>query len=294
MCRDISTKQREAELHATAPFAPRIMGIINLSRNSFYNPQTNLSDALFKAEKMAQDGATIIDVGAIATNPTINLETQTPAEQQELDLLIPFIEKLSRSIDISISVDTYRANVMRASINAGANMINDQHALTEENALETAVKLNVPVCLMHHFKRGSGVGDRGSVKIKRDPKKLLSGIVDDLRQYVTRCVSAGMHRENIILDPGFGGGHFGKTPAENFYILENLKSIVDLGFPVLVGVSRKSMFGGNVEDRLPQSLEAALFAAKQGAAIIRVHDVKETVAAFQHPDQDENNDHQRT
>ena len=251
---------------------PLIMGILNLSPLSFYNAIPNYDDALKKAERMTQEGAAILDVGAVATNPFVNLSTQTPSEQQELDRLIPFIEKLSRTVDIMISVDTYRPKVMQESVNAGARMINDQHALTEENTLETAVKLNVPVCLMHHFCDR----DRGS----DSNEQLLETIVQDLTQYAKRCLSAGMKREHIILDPGFGGGNFGKSAEENFYILDHLESIVDLGFPVLAGLSRKSMFDGKVEDRLPASLDGAVRAAKKGVAILRVHDVRETEEAL--------------
>ena len=105
-------------------------------------------------------------------------------------------------------------------------------------------------------------------------------ILHDLQQYTDRCLSAGLKREHIIIDPGFGGGNFGKSPEENFYLLAHLEEFVALGFPVLVGVSRKSMFGGNPEDRLPASLAAAVIAAQKGASIIRVHDVAETVEAL--------------
>lgn len=254
---------------------PLIMGIINLSRDSFYQSLPNYDDALKKSEQMCRDGADIIDIGAIATNPAINMSTQILTEQQELAVLIPLIEKLSHTLDVMISVDTYRARVMEAAIMAGAKMINDQRALTKKNALEMAVKLNVPVCLMHHFNP-----PRSPSVENCQPQELLQHIMRDLQSYVDRCLLAGMHRDCIILDPGFGGGHFGKSPAENFYILEQLHSIVKLGFPVLIGVSRKSMFGGRVEDRLSASVNAAIDAVKQGAAIIRVHDVKETADAL--------------
>ncbi|OGT33591.1 MAG: dihydropteroate synthase [Gammaproteobacteria bacterium RIFCSPHIGHO2_02_FULL_39_13] len=255
---------------------PTVMGVINLSAHSFYQALPHYSDALKKAEQMVCDGAGIIDVGAIATNPFVNLETDTPSLQQELDLVIPFIELLSKKINITISVDTYRADVMREAIASGAHMINDQHALTEENALKTAVKLAVPVCLMHYF----------HVPRKQDntlPVNGLTQIIHELQNHISRCLSAGIKKENIIIDPGFGGGHFGKTADENFYLLANLKEIIDLGFPVLVGLSRKIMFAEiqtKIEDRLYASIAAAVIAALQGASIIRVHDVKETVDAM--------------
>ncbi|MCX7120996.1 MAG: dihydropteroate synthase [Gammaproteobacteria bacterium] len=254
-----------------------IMGIINLSPDSFFQ-SLNYSNALKKAEQMAIDGASIIDVGAIATNPKINLESQTPTEQAELDLLIPFIEQLSKKIDITISVDTCRAQVMYESVNAGAKMINDQRALTEENALSTAVALNVPVCLMHWM--GVNTDPRPLIP---DHNQLLEKIKFDLQNHAQRCLFAGLKKENIIIDPGFGGGNFGKSPDENFYLLAHLKELTDLEFPILVGLSRKSMFSGiqaKAEDRLSASIAAAVIAAQNGASIIRVHDVRETVDAM--------------
>ena len=252
---------------------PVVMGIINLSPRSFYNAMPNDSDALKKAEEMVRDGAGIIDVGAVATNPAVNIENQLPDESAELDLLIPFIERLSKRIKVVISVDTSRATVMRESALAGATMINDQRALTEENALTTAIHLNLPVCLMHHF---NPVRQPNATP----PAALLAQIKMDLLGYAERCLSAGMKHEHIIIDPGFGGGHFGKSADENFYLLDHLDQLTGLGWPVLVGLSRKSMFGGDPEGRLPASLAAAVTAAKKGASIIRVHDVKATVNAL--------------
>jgi len=273
---------------------PIVMGILNLSAHSFYQAIPNYSDALKKAEEMIADGAKIIDVGGVATNPTINLDSDIPSVQQELDSVIPFIELLSKKMKCKISVDTYRAIVMEESIHAGAHMINDQRALTEENALKTAVKLNVPVCLMHHFnpprlmetQRGwtePRVENCEAIRNKRSHASLLLQIKNELNEYTTRCLQAGLLRDNIILDPGFGGGNFGKTADENFYLLAHLKEFVELGFPMLVGLSRKIMFkeiAPAVEDRLPASLAAAVIAAQNGASIIRVHDVKATVDAM--------------
>lgn len=255
---------------------PSIMGIINLSAHSFYQGSTNYSDALKIAEKMAFDGAEIVDVGAVATNPAINIESDIPSVQQELNSVIPFIEALRKKINVKISVDTSRAIVMEESIKAGAQFINDQRALTDDNTLNTVVQLNVPVCLMHHFNPVRKPSDLTCAE-------LLTKIKNDLQNYVSRCLNAGIKREHIILDPGFGGGHFGKTANENFYLLQHLKTFVDLGFPLLVGLSRKSMFADiapKVEDRLYASIAGAIIAAMQGASIIRVHDVKETVDAI--------------
>ncbi|MDP1574883.1 MAG: dihydropteroate synthase [Coxiellaceae bacterium] len=257
---------------------PSVMGIINLSPRSFRNAFT-FDSALKKSLQMIKDGAAIIDVGAVATNPFVNLNEDIPSEQQELDSLIPFIEKLSQETDAIISVDTYRAQVMKASVSAGAAMINDQHALTEENALEAAIKLNVPVCLMHHFSLSFDAS-----RARKQAVSVFSQIVVDLQAYADRCLIAGMKKENIILDPGFGGGHFNKTADENFTILSRLEVLTALGFPVLVGLSRKSFFGKllnkPIEERLSASIVGAVIALQKGASIIRVHDVAETVDAL--------------
>ncbi|OGT43383.1 MAG: dihydropteroate synthase [Gammaproteobacteria bacterium RIFCSPHIGHO2_12_FULL_40_19] len=256
---------------------PVIMGIINLSPDSFYQASPNFVDALKKAEAMVMQGAAMIDVGAVATNPNINLHFETPSVQQELDAVLPFIEALSKSVDVMISVDTSRAAVMDASIKAGAHMINDQRSLMEENALETAIKLNVPVCLMHHFNPARQPGSSACAE-------LLTQIKHDLQNNIARCMAAGIAHENIIIDPGFGGGNFGKSADENFYVLAHLNTLVDLSLPILVGLSRKSFFGellkADIEERLYASIAGAVIAAEQGAAILRVHDVKATLDAM--------------
>lgn len=250
---------------------PCVMGVINLSPNSFYQALPVHAMALEKAEAMIEAGAAIIDVGAVATNPFVSLN-ETPSIQAEIDTLIPFIETLSQK-NIIISVDTYHSAVMTAAVKAGASMINDQHMLSEENALKTAIALNVPVCLMHHF---------NSPRQPEccTPAELLGRIKNDLHHAITRCLEAGMKHEHIIIDPGFGGGYFGKSADENFYLLAHLQVFKTLGFPILVGLSRKSMLGGDVANRLPQSIAVATIAAMKGASIVRVHDVKETVDAM--------------
>lgn len=259
------------------PDSVLIMGVINLSAQSFYHATPNYDHALRYAEQMVLDGADILDVGAIATNPAVNVNSDIPSVQTEMDIVIPFVELLSKNMDIKISVDTYRAHVMRESITHGAHMINDQRALTEANALETAVKLNVPVCLMHHFNPSRTAGSSSK-------ENLLSTIISDLKKYSDRCLSAGMAKENIILDPGFGGGSFGKNADENFYLLSQLEKITALDFPVLVGLSRKSFLGelcnADIENRLSASVTAAVIAAQKGASIVRVHDVGATKDAF--------------
>lgn len=254
---------------------PSVMGIINLSPDSFYQASPTFSDALKKSIEMVSEGADMIDVGAVATNPKINQHAKISV-QQELDLVIPFVEALSKEIKVMISVDTSRAEVMEAAVKAGAHMINDQCALHGENALAVVARLQVPVCLMHHFNPA------------RQPDSstcaaLLMQIKQDLQKEIERCMTAGIKKENIVIDPGFGGGHFGKSADENFYLLAHLETFVDLSFPVLVGLSRKMMFAEirpAPEDRLFASIAGAVIAAQKGAFIIRTHDVRETVDAM--------------
>lgn len=256
---------------------PCVMGIINLSSDSFFQAIPNISDVLKKAEAMVAAGASFIDFGAVATNPKINMTASLPSEQLECDRLLPVIEAIANRLDVMISVDTSAPIVMRAAVSAGAHLINDQCALRTPKALETAVRLDVPVCLMHHFNPPRNAGSTECVA-------LFLQIKTELMQYVQRCLQAGFSKAQLMIDPGFGNGNFGKNTDENFYVLSQLHQLVNLGYPILVGLSRKTMFGEllniAVEDRLPASLSGAVIAAQQGAAIIRAHDVKETVDAM--------------
>ncbi|MCW8994266.1 MAG: dihydropteroate synthase, partial [Psychromonas sp.] len=184
----------------------------------------------------------------------------------------PVIEKIHENLDCWISVDTSKAIVMQEAVNAGADIINDVRALTEEGALEAAVKADVPVCLMHMQ------GAPRSMQSAPDYQDVVLEVENFLLQRVNACVNAGIKKDNIILDLGFG---FGKQLAHNFQLLAATKQFVDLGFPVLTGVSRKSMFGQllnrDVNHRLAGSLAGALIAVQQGSQIIRVHDVAETI-----------------
>ncbi|MCB1826899.1 MAG: dihydropteroate synthase [Coxiellaceae bacterium] len=252
------------------------MGVINASPNSFYNPIDDVDAALKQAESMVLSGASIIDVGGEATNPNVHIERDGPSIQQEMDRVTPVIEAIKKHYDVLVSVDTSQAAVMRAAVEAGADMINDQRALREENALETAAALSVPVCLMHFFNEPRKPGSSS-------PASLLQQIKQELSDAVLRCEQAGIPREKLIIDPGFGQGNYGKNCLENYYLLEKLDAFHTLGLPILVGWSRKSMIGdvlnAPAEGRLYGSIAAAVIAAMKGAAVIRVHDVKATVDA---------------
>jgi dihydropteroate synthase len=257
--------------------APAIMGVINVSPNSFYQSVNSIDAALRLAESMVFDGATIIDVGGEATNPDVMLARDASSIQQEIDGVAPVIAAITSRFDVLVSVDTSQAKVMEAAVESGAGMINDQRALREAGALEVAARLSVPVCLMHFFHSPREPGST-------DLEALLLQIQQELLAIVQRCEQAGISREHLMIDPGFGQGHYGKNAEENYYLLAHLKRFQSLGLPILVGWSRKSMIGEVLnappEGRLYGSISAAVIAALQGAAVIRAHDVKATVEAI--------------
>ena len=250
------------------------MGIINCSPNSFYQPVLDLNAALRAAENMIQAGANIIDIGGEATNPQVSLEKESPTVEVEMQRIVPVVRAIKQRYKVVVSIDTSQPKVMLAALEAGADMINDQRALTLPGAAELAAHWKVPVVLMHWFHPPRVPGT--STK-----QALLARIQTELKSSIERCLQAGIQREKIWIDPGFGGGNYGKNTEENYYLLSHLEDIVKLGFPVLVGWSRKSMIGealGGVgpAERLYGSLAAAALAMMKGASIIRTHDVKAT------------------
>ena len=252
---------------------PAVMGILNVTPDSFSDGGRfgQLDIARKHAERMAQDGAAIIDVGGESTRPGAD----DVSEAQELDRVLPIIEALSDAVDLPISIDTSKAAVMRHAVAAGAAMINDVLALQEPGALDAAVELGVPVCLMHMQGRPR--------TMQEFPKyaDVTSEVTEFLNSRIETCVEAGVSRDQIIVDPGFG---FGKSHTHNVELLANLRQLRALGLPVLVGLSRKStlgeLTGRDVNDRMAASLSAAVIAVMNGAQIVRSHDVKETVDAI--------------
>ena len=249
------------------------MGILNITVDSFSDGGlwVDADQALRHAMNMAAAGADIIDIGGESTRPgSLAVEVQ-----QELDRVIPLIESIVAECDILVSVDTSKSEVMDTAVRAGACMINDVFALRCEGALEIAATLGVPVCLMH---MQGGPGD-----MQRDPE--YADVVGEVRNFLLAradcCALAGIPKQNIIIDPGFG---FGKTLQHNIDLFKAIPAFVATGYPVLVGISRKTMLGQlsdkAVDQRLAASLSAAVLAAQAGAAIIRVHDVDETVDAL--------------
>ena len=253
---------------------PQVMGIVNMTPDSFsdggnYN---NLDDAMRRVDSMIQSGATFIDVGGESTRPG----AAEVSVEEELDRVIPLVEKIARYFDVWISVDTSKPQVMTESAKAGAHLINDIRALTEPDAIEAAAKTQLPVCIMHM---------QGDPKTMQNAPHYQQDIYQEVDQFFTqhinRCVNAGIAREKIILDPGFG---FGKNLQHNYRLLAKLNNFHHFGLPLLVGMSRKSMIGQvlNVapQERMVGSVSCAVIAAMQGAQIIRVHDVKETFDAL--------------
>lgn len=257
---------------------PAVMGILNTTPDSFSdggsyyrNNHLVLDLVVQKAAQMLADGAQVIDVGGESTRPG----ALPVSEQEELDRVVPVVERLVRELGAIVSVDTSTASVMRESAAAGAGIINDVRALQREGALAAAAASGLPVCIMHMQ------GEPGSMQAHPVYKDVVAEVKDFLLARTKSCLAAGIAAENIILDPGFG---FGKTLEHNLTLLAHLAELRTEGYPLLVGLSRKSMLATllkrDVHERLPGSLALALAAAARGAAIIRVHDVAATVDAL--------------
>ncbi|WP_237387250.1 dihydropteroate synthase [Xenorhabdus sp. Sc-CR9] len=252
---------------------PQVMGILNVTPDSFSDGGTHdtFDMALEHAAKMIEEGATIIDVGGESTRPGAD----EVSEQEELDRVIPVIEALTERFDVWISVDTSKAVVMRESARAGVHIINDIRALQEPGALDAAVQTGLPVCLMHMQ------GQPRTMQTEPHYEDVVSEVKSFLRRQIELCVAAGIAKNNLILDPGFG---FGKNLSHNYQLLAHLQELHHLGLPILAGMSRKSMIGQllhvSPEERVTGSVACAVIAAMKGAQIIRVHDVEETVQAM--------------
>lgn len=253
--------------------APQVMGILNVTPDSFSDGGTHnsLNDAVDHAAKLIAEGATIIDIGGESTRSGAS----DVSIDEELQRVVPVVEAIRQRFDIWISVDTSKAQVITESANVGASIINDIRSLREPGALEAAAKTGLPVCIMHM---------QGNPKTMQQSPHYENVIMDVdrfLQENIQRCVDAGIEKNQIILDPGFG---FGKNLAHNYQLLAHLSELHHFGLPILAGMSRKSMVGQllNVppQERVAGSVACAVIAAMQGAQIIRVHDVKETVDAM--------------
>lgn len=246
-----------------------VMGILNVTPDSFSDGGrfNRLDAALNHALQMQKDGADIIDIGGESTRPGAD----PVSLDEELDRVIPVIERIRANSDVAISIDTIKPEVMRAAVSAGATMVNDVNALEAQGAVEACAELRVPVCLMHK---------KGSPKNMQDKPEYSDVVVevdDYLKSRVQTCLDAGITKKKICIDPGFG---FGKTLDNNLSLLKKIHQFCAGEYPVLVGVSRKSMFGQllgrEVDERLVASATSVAIAYQKGARFFRVHDVAET------------------
>ena len=258
--------------HSDSKNKTLMMVILNVTPDSFSDGGQfiNPTVAIQQVKKMLADGADIIDIGGESTRPG----AKDVSVEDELNRVVPIIKAIREFSDCLISVDTSKAVVMREAVSAGANIINDVRALQEEHALETVAELDVPVCLMHM---------QGQPRTMQQSPE-YDDVVNDVGQFLLArtkvCEEAGIAKDKILFDPGYG---FGKSLEHNYTLVKHLPSLMKLGYPVLVGMSRKSMIGNllnrKVDERLAGSISLATIVAQMGAQIIRVHDVKETADA---------------
>ena len=245
-----------------------IMGILNVTPDSFSDggKYHGVDAALFRAEQMMREGAAILDIGGESTRPGY-----TPvSEEEEMERVLPVIEAVKKRLDIPISVDTYKSNVAKAAILSGADLINDIWGLKADAQMaEVIAKHNVACCLMHNRK-------------DKEYHSFVADMLEDLKESVVIAKGAGIAEDKIILDPGVG---FAKDYTHNLETLANLSQIKTLGYPVLLGASRKSVIGLTLdlpsEERLEGTLVTTVAAVQQGCSFVRVHDVKENYRAIQ-------------
>lgn len=251
---------------------PQVMGIVNVTPDSFADGGHHLQRdaALAHAHQLIHEGADILDIGGESTRPG----AQPVSVQQELDRIMPVIEGLCAA-PLPISVDTCKPEVMRAALAQGVSMVNDIDALQQAEALHAVAASDAAVCLMH--KQGS------PPTMQQQPhyQDVMSEVLQFLHERIAAVEAAGIARQRIVVDPGFG---FGKTLAHNLALLRNLDALAELNVPVLAGLSRKSMLGTitgqDVAHRVHASVAAALLAVQRGARLVRVHDVRATVDAL--------------
>ncbi|NHH85993.1 dihydropteroate synthase [Cobetia sp. MB87] len=252
---------------------PRVMGILNVTPDSFSDGgrSATLDAALRNAEQMMADGAAMIDVGGESTRPGA-----TPVStQEELERVCPVVERLVSELGALVSIDTSNPHVMRETARLGAGMINDVRALNRDGALEAAADTGLPVCLMHM---------RGEPDTMQQDTHYAQSIEQEVRTFlagrIAACGAAGIARERLLLDPGFG---FGKSLQDNLRLYHRMAQLHEFNLPLLIGTSRKSMIGNAlgraVEDRLAGNLALTALAVRDGARLFRVHDVAPTVDA---------------
>jgi dihydropteroate synthase len=251
----------------------KVMGIVNVTPDSFSDGGkfAHIDNALTQVEYMVNNGVDIIDIGGESTRPG----AEEVSEQNEIARVIPLLKAIKSRFDIAVSIDTSKAGVMKAAIENKADMINDVRALQNEGCIEAVKGSNVEICLMHMQ------GMPRTMQVSPQYNNVIDDIITFFQQRIECCQQAGIDRNRLILDPGFG---FGKTLEHNYQMLANFNRFSRLGLPLLAGISRKSMIGNllnrDIEQRLAGSLTAAIVAVQQGASIIRVHDVQESADAI--------------
>jgi len=251
----------------------QVMGILNVTPDSFSDGGkfANFEHALKQVELMVRNGVDIIDIGGESTRPG----ALDVSEKDEIARVIPLLKAIKSRFDIKVSIDTSKAAVMAESINYGADMINDVRALQNEGCVDVIAQSDIAVCLMHMQ------GMPRTMQENPQYKNIIDDIVAFFTARIKCCQKKNISKERLILDPGFG---FGKTLEHNYQMLANFSQFKTLDLPLLAGISRKSMLGNllsrDVEQRLAGSLAAAIVAVQQGASIIRVHDVAESVDAL--------------
>lgn len=252
---------------------PHVMGIVNVTPDSFSDGGKYISTdlAVEHALKLIAEGADILDIGGESTRPgaaPVGLE-------EELRRVIPVIQALSTITTVPLSIDTYKPEVMRAAIAAGADIVNDIRALQEEGALEIVANSSAGVCLMHMQ------GTPQTMQLQPSYHDVVSEVKQFLTERLNVALAQGIDKTRILLDPGFG---FGKNKADNIALIQHLDILAEIGLPILVGLSRKSVLakiaGDDELQRLHAGLAASVISAMKGAKIIRVHDVKPTVDAL--------------
>ncbi|MGB5324959.1 MAG: dihydropteroate synthase [Pseudomonadales bacterium] len=258
--------------------APLVMGVLNLTPDSFSDggrfvtqaASVDIDAALAEAEAMVRAGAAIIDIGGESTRPG----AAPIGEQEEIDRVLPLLERIVASLDCVVSVDSSAAPLMREAAHAGAGMLNDVRSFRREGAIQAAADSGLPLCIMHMQ------GEPGDMQRNPQYSNVVGEVSDFLRARMVDLQDAGIDSEQIIVDPGFG---FGKSLAHNLALLARLDQLHSLGRPLLVGMSRKSMLGQvldkPVDQRLFGGIAAASIAVLKGASIVRSHDVAATVDA---------------
>jgi len=254
------------------------MGVVNTTPDSFSDGGAlytggvlDLDNAMLRARQMVAEGAAVLDIGGESTRPG----AQPVSQQEEMDRVLPLVERIAAELDVVISIDTSSPALMAEAATLGAGLINDVRALSREGALAAAAATGLPVCLMHMQ------GEPGTMQAQPGYGGVVNEVTDFLMTRVEECVKGGIVRERILLDPGFG---FGKTLQHNLQLLAGLERLATQGLPLLVGLSRKSMIGKltgrEVDDRLAGSIALAVLAVERGAVVVRAHDVAATVDAL--------------